>query len=870
LDKTGRIINIMPEMLEPPPELAPDLDWMLQSGQVSRDIIAEALVREYYMPVYHLALSILDNRDVASKATLDAFTIALTDIYRYRGQVAARQWLYAIVLHTCRKTWRWVNAWRTIQTTLPASGQTARLGDSLPENAFDAELWLAVDCLKEEQRLIVLLKYVHGWAFDEIAQVLEIEADWASNQLEEAHKRISQALAEASEEADLSQEESDPTRLEEQLWRSLGSRWPQESITPDELEGHSAQLGRQALQRAKRRRRVTAVRELALVAIAILLAVVSIWGVNIFSGGSDPTPTSIARVVETQLVYVDPPTVTPAAHQETATPRNRQEEKPSTSTPVPDNLFYTVRAKDTLPKIAAYLEVSVDSLRSLNRIPLGSQPVEGQRLLIPGQIEPAFQFTPTAVTPFSQPTDLLDDPVEAARSMRWRGWAFNTLWLDARVLSYGPTAYIGPAKTTRIQFWFGPNQALALSGPPGGTVEKVVLVNNGHIYAANPGSGRPWFSEWDGDEIIESSEFEIFESLFAALLDGENVLFNSEYEVVGNGEIAGRQTIIVEQYDAKKENLTRFWEDEETGVILRRQYYVSNELPKISQEVVVTNVAYDINFPQALFDPNLPWLGGFAMDYTGKPFPAEMESDELGAAHSVDRLPLMRRPEDFNFLKDRLTFQYSQDYHPEEAGMAKVDVFADSYFVKQATMGNPWTMICQRSADGERIAYVSQPYTSETLYTSMDEHLLHWFSLTNPRERAYVLNPGLVSVTQFAFAPDSRRMALFGYPSTFSNGVLYIVDLETNISQQVIELAEAKSLVWRPDGEQLALIARYAPDSYYEHLLVIRADSGRIVYNNPLDFSPNMGLNWPTTEWGVELPNEMGGMDACAEPPQEE
>ncbi len=42
-------------MFEPHDELSSDLEWMLESGQVEREQLAEALVREHAFELYHAA-----------------------------------------------------------------------------------------------------------------------------------------------------------------------------------------------------------------------------------------------------------------------------------------------------------------------------------------------------------------------------------------------------------------------------------------------------------------------------------------------------------------------------------------------------------------------------------------------------------------------------------------------------------------------------------------------------------------------------------------------------------------------------------------------------------------------------------------------
>ena len=52
-------------MYAPHAELVPDLDWMLQSAQVSDEALTETLIRDYAGRVAQLATSILQNRDQA-------------------------------------------------------------------------------------------------------------------------------------------------------------------------------------------------------------------------------------------------------------------------------------------------------------------------------------------------------------------------------------------------------------------------------------------------------------------------------------------------------------------------------------------------------------------------------------------------------------------------------------------------------------------------------------------------------------------------------------------------------------------------------------------------------------------------------------
>jgi dipeptidyl aminopeptidase/acylaminoacyl peptidase len=124
-----------------------------------------------------------------------------------------------------------------------------------------------------------------------------------------------------------------------------------------------------------------------------------------------------------------------------------------------------------------------------------------------------------------------------------------------------------------------------------------------------------------------------------------------------------------------------------------------------------------------------------------------------------------------------------------------------------------------------------------------------------------------MGVTEFAFSPDSRRLAYFHNHNSLGFGYLSVVDLSSQLSRLLIKVGDLKSLVWSPDGRSLAMIVRFDPASYMEDVIVVDAGTGQITYSAPIDYQSNAVKDWPMEEWGVEFPVEMGDLQSCSSPP---
>jgi hypothetical protein len=327
------------------------------------------------------------------------------------------------------------------------------------------------------------------------------------------------------------------------------------------------------------------------------------------------------------------------------------------------------------------------------------------------------------------------------------------------------------------------------------------------------------------------------------------------FRAMGREILAEREALIVDEIDDTGRRLSHFWIDDRTGLTLRKVYYSKDEPDVPVSEISVQSIAYDIDFPQDLLDERQPWRGDFAQDYTGIPIVAEANaSTELvGREH----ISFQNLPENFDPSQSRLTFQ-SYNWDQLQDNEIPIRVLVDQYFTGVTTIIDPWTMICDRSPDGMKVAFVSKPKDfSSSSY-------LFLVNLNNENDNRPFLH---MSVTQFAFAPDSHRLAIFGRTSAGKPGILILLDTESGDRRVLLTPSDASSLVWSPDGERLALMARYQADSFEDYVVVINTYSGVVEYSESIDYARRPGNPWPVAAWGVEFPVEMGGLEACAKPP---
>lgn len=827
-------------------ELSQDLAWMLISGQVSDDFLLEALYQEFYKEAFHLCIASLDNHELAVKTTQEIFASAIINRYRYKAENPIRFWFLQISLDTISRIYNNLNLKRTITANLPFQSDGNLYGDSTPATAWDAEIWLTLDQLEFNKRLLALALFYFRWEDTEITAIFNMSLEELNLNKRYLNSVLLPFRMENSTKSKIS--------LENRIIQSLSLRWPDVSIPAIDLNLFTRQVTHQLrMARIKNRFSVSS-KEIFLTGLIILMAATSIWGYNHYFPEELPATPELqyetAPVLATQ-------TGTPNVMKAPTSPAKKSSEI--------EEIIYTIRTDDSLMSIAKQFNVNFYGLRRNNRIPGETDIQARQKLWLfsdPGNVNMNLtKYLAQHETEVSQ-EKFAYQQLPLIRRLETSISTNSLMWLEGMLIQYGPEAYIGPPKIEIVQAWLTPDKALYLIGNEQQELQEVWLLEEQHQYMATPGTEQPWTHAWK--PINLDSKYLNSLKLFSDTLSG-NPDFSPIVMEISDEEYIwlGRQTTGYDFKDIHSVLHERHWVDNETKINIRRQIFKILEPTTITKEVIITKLEEGNNAPVGLLDPRIPWRGGFALNYLSQP--ASMNKtlifpDQLSQRARLEADSKPKIQEQFDFSQAQLTFQYPQilpDTH-----RIPVEIFVENQYLGTAELGNPWTMICNRSPDGNMLAYVSQPGTNPNQASR-----LQLVDLRHP-DNKWQLLPTDMGIESFAFSPDSKFLAVFGYTGSFTEGILIILEVGTGRSYWVDYLGEVSSLAWSPNGKQIALIARYQNSSFLEEIFIYNHETGEIVYRQPLDFSNPQPVDWPTEEWGIEFPVEMGNLSVCSTAPQ--
>lgn len=155
------------------------------------------LFEAYKDRVFSIAVySLNGDRAAASDVTQQIFLKLLTTIGQFRGDSQFTSWLHRLVVNCCideqRRRKRWLNF-----EEMPITKSTSR---EPHEQRYERReiadvVKVAVSELKPKFRLPVLLKYVEGLSYEEIAAVMGCSKGTVASRLNRSHKQLAQRLA---------------------------------------------------------------------------------------------------------------------------------------------------------------------------------------------------------------------------------------------------------------------------------------------------------------------------------------------------------------------------------------------------------------------------------------------------------------------------------------------------------------------------------------------------------------------------------------------------------------------------------------------------------------------------------------------------
>jgi RNA polymerase sigma factor (sigma-70 family) len=160
-----------------PPELDPAAEGELAAAIARRDDRrAIALVDELHgAALYRFIRAMVRRDDVADDVYQTTLVEAFRDLRAFAGRSSVRSWLFAIARHRCldtlktarRRDARFTSAEQLPDTADPAPPTDQRLSDS----QLLAALEHCLDELDPEVRMVLVMRFTEGFAYDDIARI---------------------------------------------------------------------------------------------------------------------------------------------------------------------------------------------------------------------------------------------------------------------------------------------------------------------------------------------------------------------------------------------------------------------------------------------------------------------------------------------------------------------------------------------------------------------------------------------------------------------------------------------------------------------------------------------------------------------------
>jgi RNA polymerase sigma-70 factor (ECF subfamily) len=172
------------------------------------------LIAQYHQPIYALVVRSLNDPTDAADITQEVFIKVFRSIRGFNGDASLRTWIYRIALHEASNQRRWWSRHKRQEITIDAPNESdetgesfslgstlADQGDSPFDQAVQSELRVRVEgCLRqlpEAYRSVVVLRELEGFAYEEIAEILDVNIGTVKSRLTRGRSALRSLLSAA-------------------------------------------------------------------------------------------------------------------------------------------------------------------------------------------------------------------------------------------------------------------------------------------------------------------------------------------------------------------------------------------------------------------------------------------------------------------------------------------------------------------------------------------------------------------------------------------------------------------------------------------------------------------------------------------------
>ncbi|MFZ0662090.1 MAG: sigma-70 family RNA polymerase sigma factor [Acidobacteriaceae bacterium] len=170
------------------------------------------LIATYHQPIYSLIARTIPAGSDAADVTQEVFVKIYRGISSFHGEASLRTWIYRIALHEASNQRRWWTRHRRQEVTIEAEtgdsseGHPLCIKDTLVdehESPFDlaahSEIRERVEAalreIPQQFRAVVVLRDLEGFAYEEIAEILDVHLGTVKSRLMRGRAHLKARLA---------------------------------------------------------------------------------------------------------------------------------------------------------------------------------------------------------------------------------------------------------------------------------------------------------------------------------------------------------------------------------------------------------------------------------------------------------------------------------------------------------------------------------------------------------------------------------------------------------------------------------------------------------------------------------------------------
>ena len=150
--------------------------------------------------VYNVALRIVGDPEHAADVLQDVFVLLFRKIHRFRARAVFASWVYRITVNAALDHLRRVRrAPRTAAAPGVLDGAPEQRGMTVPEHRaalrdLEADVQVALQTLSDRLRIVVVLRYLEGLSYADIAEILDCSIGTVKSRLNRAHTAMRHEL----------------------------------------------------------------------------------------------------------------------------------------------------------------------------------------------------------------------------------------------------------------------------------------------------------------------------------------------------------------------------------------------------------------------------------------------------------------------------------------------------------------------------------------------------------------------------------------------------------------------------------------------------------------------------------------------------